>query len=155
MPADAAQLARTWFEEVWNQGKTEAIDRLMTEDVVIHGLVGPHGPDLRGPDQFKPFHESFRAAIPDIHIEVLDTITEGDRVAVRCRVTGTHTGRGIGIEPTGRKIDFGGVSIVRMCGDRFCEGWNYFDFLACYQQIGVIPALDPADAAASASATLV
>ena len=31
-------LLHRWFDEVWNQQREEAIDEMMTEDVVIHGL---------------------------------------------------------------------------------------------------------------------
>src|SRR6185436_4696909 len=86
---------RTWFEELWNQGKEETIKRLLAPDGLIHGL-GPGGQPLRGPDAFLPFYRRFRGAFPDIHIEVVRTVTEGEMVAIQCHVTGTHTGETMG-----------------------------------------------------------
>jgi predicted ester cyclase len=76
--------------------------------------------------------------LPDIHIEVERTITEGDLVAAHCRVTGTHRGGTLGFAPTGRRVDFHGVTIARIVDGQFREGWNSFDFLTLYQQLGVV-----------------
>jgi hypothetical protein len=57
-----------------------------------------------------------------------------------CRVTGTHTGNTLGFAPTGREVDFHGVTIARVVGEQILEGWNCFDFLPMDQQLGVIPA---------------
>jgi predicted ester cyclase len=54
-------------------------------------------------------------------------------------VTGTHTGDTLGIVPTGRKVDFEGMTIARIVRGQFVEGWNCYDFLTMYQQIGVVP----------------
>jgi predicted ester cyclase len=81
----------------------------------------------------------FRGAFPDIHIDVEKTVVEGDYVTVMCRVTGTHTGATLGFPPTGRRIDFNGMVLARVANGQFQEGWNCFDFLTMYQQLGVVP----------------
>jgi steroid delta-isomerase-like uncharacterized protein len=129
-------LMRAWFEEVWNQGREETIDRLLAADGLAHGLPG--GP-MRGPDAFRAHFRMFRGAFPDIHVAVERTITEGEFVVAHCRVTGTHQGDTLGFPPTGRHIDFQGVTIVRTVDGQFREGWNFFDFLTMYQQLGVTP----------------
>jgi predicted ester cyclase len=126
---------RAWFEEVWNQGQESAIDRLFATDGVAHGLPGG---DLFGPQAFRPVFVTFRGAFPDIHFDIERTVVQGDVVAVHCRVTGTHTGATLGA-PTGRPIDFGGMVIARITDGQFREGWNCFDFLTMYQQIGLVP----------------
>jgi len=127
---------RAWFEEVWNQGREDTIDRIFAADGLAHGLPG--GP-LRGPDAFRPLFQMFRGAFPDIHIAVERTITEREFVAAHCRVTGTHTGATLAIPPTGRRIEFQGVTIARIVDGQLREGWNCFDFLTMYQQLGVVP----------------
>jgi hypothetical protein len=37
------------FEEVWNQGREDAIDRMFPEDGIAHGLKDAQGNELRGP----------------------------------------------------------------------------------------------------------
>jgi predicted ester cyclase len=96
------------------------------------------------------FH-TFRGAFPDIRVAVEKTLTEGDNVAVYCRVTGTHTGSALGMPPTGQRILFDGVVFARVADGKLREGWNCFDFLTMYQQLGVVAA-DPAAAAGGAAA---
>jgi len=50
-----------------------------------------------------------------------------------------HASRPVaGFAPTNRKADFWGVTIARVKDGMLVEGWNCFDFLTCYQQLGVI-----------------
>jgi steroid delta-isomerase-like uncharacterized protein len=137
MTASPDSLIRTWFEEVWNQGSEDAIDRLLAADGVAHGLPGA---DLKGPTDFKPFFRNFREAFPDIRIEVARTVTEGNMVAAHCRVTGTHKGHTMG-KATGNRMEFWGMCIAHVRNGQIVEGWNSFDFLALYQQLGLLPQL--------------
>ena len=89
------QLARRWFEEVWNQRKESAIDAILTPDCRAHGLGGDAV--LVGPEGFKTFHRSFCGAFPDLHVTVDDIVAEGDKVAIRWTATMTHLGDGLGI----------------------------------------------------------
>ena len=129
---------RTWFEEVWNQGREETIDRLFAADAIAHGLAG--GP-VRGPAAFRQVFKTFRGAFGDIHIDVLRTVTQGEMTAVHCRVTGTHTGRQLGVDATQKRVEFEGVTIGRVVDGQIREGWNCFDFLTMYQQVEMLPAL--------------
>jgi steroid delta-isomerase-like uncharacterized protein len=131
---------RTWFEELWNQGKEETISRLLAPDGLIHGL-GPGGQALQGPAAFLPFYRRLHAAFPDMRIEVIRTVTEGNMVAIQCHVTGTHTGASLGVPPSHQRVDFWGLGIGRIANGQIAEGWNCFDFLTCFQQIGLLPPL--------------
>ncbi len=94
---------------------------------------------IKGPEAFKPFYRAFRSAIPDIKIVVRQCITEGNMCAVRCDVSGTHQGNGLGVAATGRPIFFTGIAILRVEHGMIQEAWNSFDFLSLHQQIGLAP----------------
>jgi predicted ester cyclase len=127
------QVARLWFKEVWDEGREEAIDRLMAPDAVAYGLgAGP----LKGPEQFKPLFRMFREALGDLQIQVERTVVQDDLVAAHCHVVGRHTGSGFGGAATWRPIEFWGMAIVRVRDGQIVEGWNSFDFLTMYQQMG-------------------
>jgi steroid delta-isomerase-like uncharacterized protein len=134
MSTENKALVRRWFEEVWNKGRVQAIDEMMAAGCVIHGL----GPDLRGPDGFKPFHASYRDAFPDVKVTVDDIVSEGSIVATRWSGTGTHRGNGLGFPATGRSANFTGMSFVRIGNGKIVEGWNNFDQLGMLQQLGVV-----------------
>jgi steroid delta-isomerase-like uncharacterized protein len=138
MPDDKKALAYRWFEEVWNQGRAEAIDEMFDEGAVAYGLEDESGGERRGPAGFKPFFHQFRAAFPDLKITVEDVIAEGDKVAIRCSVRGTHTGEGLQVAASGRPIAVTGISIIRVKDGKIVESWNNFDFLALFQQIGAL-----------------
>jgi predicted ester cyclase len=126
-------IVRAWFAEVWDQGNEEAIDRLMAPFAVAYGLPG--GP-LQGPTAFKALFRTFREALGDLSIEVLRTVVQGDMVTAHCHVTARHSGRSFGGNPTERPVDFYGMTIVRVENGQIVEGWNCFDMLSMYQQIG-------------------
>jgi steroid delta-isomerase-like uncharacterized protein len=139
MKKEYGNILDRWFEEVWNDGRAEAIDELAAPDIVSHGLVDARGNDIAGREAFKAFWRQFRGAFPDVHVDVEDAINEGDKVMVRCTVRGTHTGEGMG-PATGKKITFTGMCLARVKVGQFVEVWNSFDFLALYQQLDLVPA---------------
>lgn len=123
-----------WFDEVWNQGSEEAIDRMLAADAVTDGLMHD-GRNVTAPAQFKLFFHSMRQAIPDLRIVVEDAVVEGDKLAGRCRCRGTHIGEGLGVAPSGRQVDFRGMVMVRLRGGQIAESWNNFDFETLRAQI--------------------
>jgi steroid delta-isomerase-like uncharacterized protein len=131
-------LIHRWFEEVWNKGRSEAIDEMFACEGIAHGLADQSGNELCGPEGFKPFFESFRNAFPDIRVTVEDTLVDGDRIAARCSVRGTHAGDGIGVAASNRPVAFTGICIVRVKDGKIVEAWNNFDFMTMFQQIGVM-----------------
>ena len=137
-PAANKALIRRWFEEVWNKGRVEAIDEMFAADGVAHGLSDEPGKTMKGPDDFRPFHDIFRGAFPDIEVVVEDTIAEGDLVAARCSVRGKHTGDHLGVAASNAPVEFTGMAIVRIKDGKIVEAWNNFDFLAMNRQIGII-----------------
>jgi len=141
MSSTPAAVVQTWFEELWNQGKEETIDRLLARDALAHGLASADGLPLKGPEAFRPFYRRFRGAFPDIHVDIVRTVTEGDMVSAHCHVTGTHHGHDLGVSATGNKVDFWGMCIARIRDGQIIEAWNSFDFLSLYQQIRLLPQL--------------
>ena len=76
--SDNVALVRRWFEEVWNEGREEAIDELFDEEGLAHGLADETGSPLRGASGFKPFFRRFRVAFPEVEVVEEDTVSEGD-----------------------------------------------------------------------------
>ena len=101
--AKNSELIRQWFEEVWNQGREATIDELCAKEAVGHGQT-PDGSDVIGPEHFKQFWHNFRSAFTGIHVEIHQTIEEGELVMARWTLTMEHTGSFLGIEPTRKAI---------------------------------------------------
>jgi steroid delta-isomerase-like uncharacterized protein len=128
------RLARYWFEEAWNKGRSEVIDDLVAPECLIYGLGDP----LRGPGPFKEFHAQYRAAFPDLVIQVDQVVAEDDWTAQRFGGAGTHTGDALGVPATGNPISFTGMSFVRWRDGRMIEAYNNVDFTEMHRATGVI-----------------
>jgi steroid delta-isomerase-like uncharacterized protein len=131
-------LVQRWFDEVWNKGRADAIDEMLAADALMHGLSDDTTAPLIGPVGFKPFHETFRGAFPNIEVIVEDLIAEGDKVAVRCLVRGKHTGDHLGVAASNLPVEFTGIGIARVKDGKIVEAWNNFDFLKMNKQIGAL-----------------
>jgi len=131
-------VVRAWFRRVWEQGEEAAIDELLAPTAIAHGLPTPDGRAMIGPEAFKPFFRSFRSAFSDLRVAVTHAATEGTLCAVRCEVSGVHSGDGLGIPASGRPVAFSGMTFVRVEGGQIQEGWNSYDFLDLYRQLGIV-----------------
>jgi steroid delta-isomerase-like uncharacterized protein len=139
MPYDEyPSIQHAWFSEVWNKANEDAIDELCAENVVGHGLTDSEGNEVASREGFRNFYRSFRQAFPDIHVDVLETATEGDNVVARCQVRATHTGEGFVVAPTGASVDFTGMCWIKVRDGKISESWNTFDFLKVMQQLGAV-----------------
>jgi len=130
-----AEFVHRWFEEVWNKKSEAAVDEMLAADGVGHGLSG--GP-IRGPEAFKAYQRQLIEAFPDLRVEVIDTVVEGDKIAARCRVTGVHQGNSLGIMATNSPVDFTGMLILRVQDGKIVEAWNEFNFMEMYKQVGAL-----------------
>lgn len=79
-------------------------------------------------------------AFPDLRVEIEDVIAEGDRVACRNTVTGTHRGEYRGLAPTGRTVTYSEMFVVRFTGGRIAEIWGVVDLYSQLRQLGALPA---------------
>ena len=128
-------VARRFLEELWNRSNFAVVDELLARDYDGHSSTV-----IRGPDGAVAFIPVMRAAFPDFQFKVLDQIAEGDKVATRWNLVGTHEGPFQGTPPSGRRVEMRGITIFRLADGRLVEGWTNEDVLGLLQQIGAVPA---------------
>ena len=105
-------------------------------DYIYHG---PGGQELRGRAGIRGLWEVWLAGFPDLHSTIEDTVSEGDRVVMRWRIEGTHTGEFLGVPPSNARVNVGVTGIFRIANGQLVECWDQYDALGMMQQIGVIP----------------
>jgi steroid delta-isomerase-like uncharacterized protein len=129
-------VVRRFIEEVQNKKNMDVFDELNAEDFV--NLSAPPGmpTDREGG---KMYLGGFLRAFPDSKVTVDDMIAEGDRVATKKTLTGTHTGEFMGIPASGNRVTLQFVDILRLRDGRIIEHWLSMDQLSFMQQLGVIP----------------
>jgi steroid delta-isomerase-like uncharacterized protein len=137
MPAKQnIQLMRRWFQEVWNEGRTQTVYDLLSPNSVARGQTGPQH-EIHGPAEFVQFVQRIRAAFPDINLTIEDAIEAQDKVVVRWLGVMTHSGDSLGIPATDQPVRITGISIARILNGQIVEGWDNWDQLGMWEQLGV------------------
>lgn len=108
------------------------IDELYTIDYVGHQIPAPLPQSREGQ---KLFVGAFLAAFPDLRLTFEDELVDGNRVAGRGYITGTHLGELRGIAPTGKKVKVEFMDVWRIDGSRIAEYWGVVDFAGLVQQL--------------------
>jgi steroid delta-isomerase-like uncharacterized protein len=138
---DHAATVRRFYDLI-NAGDIDGFGALLAADFVEHEQTPGLEPTREG---VMRFFRMYRAAFPDLRMDVQDVIASGDRVVVRARATGTHQGEFMGMPATGKSIDAQLIDIMGMGADGLChEHWGVVDQLLMMQQLGVVPAGPPA-----------
>jgi predicted ester cyclase len=123
VPEDPRRIVRRVVDEIIGAGDLELVDELFTERMA-----------RRARRWFAPF----RAAFPDVTMETVQLVAEGDTVVGRFRCSGTHLGAWDGHPATGRRFE--GVDEVyffRLEGGRIAEMWGLEDTASRRRQLGI------------------
>jgi predicted ester cyclase len=139
MSVQNRDLSRRWFEEVWNERRSATIGELMSPEGIGHMESG----DVQGVEPFKRVRDEFLAALPDLKFEIEGIVSDGDDVVVRWSATGTHTGAGLGLEPTHQPIAIRGMTWHRFKDGVLVEGWDGWNQGAFLQRLRERPHKTP------------
>ncbi|GAA6154259.1 ester cyclase [Pseudoteredinibacter isoporae] len=135
-PEQNKQAVANIYGICWNNGDMNEIDNIF-DDNVEHDQFLPEWP--KGKEGFKTLVSFWREAFPDIHEEALELIAEGNKVASRFRLTGTHLGDFYGIPGTGRKIDILGAEIFEFKDGKVVQYYYHEDTMGLFTQLGLMP----------------
>ncbi len=135
------QLMRRWFQEVWNEGKTETIHELLAPDAIAIGQLEDRK-ELRGAAEFVSFVNNLRETFPAINIKVEDVFGADDRVVLRwsatmtMTMTMTHSGNQSAMPAPAKAVEVTGITIARIRDGKIVEGWDSWDQLGMMKQLG-------------------
>jgi steroid delta-isomerase-like uncharacterized protein len=125
-----------YFAELLNKGEFAGANDILTQDFVFHGPSIPGGLGIAG---FKTYVEEMRAAFSNKRFTELERIVDGNRAAVRFRMTGTQDGPYQGLPPLGGSIDVEGCDLILVRSGKIAEVRAYFDLIAVIQKLLVPP----------------
>jgi predicted ester cyclase len=124
------------FMEAYNNRDLDIFDELVAPDYYDHVF------QQKGRENLKQLFTMAFEAFPDWYEAIEDIIAEGDKVWVRVKATGTHTGEwnlfGALLPPTGKKTTIMMVFIWRIVNGKLVEGWEVDDNLEFLKQLGVV-----------------
>jgi steroid delta-isomerase-like uncharacterized protein len=131
-------IALRWFSlQTGASVDLAAMDKLTASNFVYHH---PANPQVRTHEQRKKeVVLALAKAFPDMKASVQDVIAEGDKVALRYLMSGTHKGEFMGIPPTNRRLELTSICILRLADGKVAEMWVENNSLIMMMQLGVVP----------------
>jgi steroid delta-isomerase-like uncharacterized protein len=124
-------VVRRFVEEVVNGHNAGLLPELVAGDHVNHEASG----DLYGLEGARIGVAEYRAAFADLAVTIDDLIAEGDRVAYRFTLRGTHTGPFLAVPATGRSVTATGIGFDRFADGKVAERWVSLDLLGLLRQL--------------------
>ena len=135
--ANAAKaVVRRNTEEVQGRGNFELFEKLFANDFVDHTPQPNTTPDKDG---VRRLYHTLRAAFPDFHAIIHWQAADGELVTTYKTYHGTHEGSFLGVAPTGRKIQFETVDVMRVHEGKITEHWGVANLFSLMQQLGAWP----------------
>jgi NADPH:quinone reductase len=131
----AKAVVRRNTEEVQGGGDFALFDQLFADDFIDHTPQPNCTPDKAGA---RALYQKLREAFPDFHAVIHWQSADGDRVTTYKTYHGTHQGTFLGVAPTGRKIHFDTVDVMRVRNGQIAEHWGVAHLYSLMQQLGVI-----------------
>jgi steroid delta-isomerase-like uncharacterized protein len=130
-------IVRRFLEGIFSQGNPDVVDELAGPDFVVHDPSSEAGQVAA--EGVKESIAWSHSAFPDLRVTIEDQVAEGDKVATRWRVRGTHQGEMMGVSATGKQVTFTGTQTDYISGGKIVESWSNWDTLGMVGQIGAGP----------------
>ena len=128
-------LVRRFIDQIFVQGRPEAVDELLADDFVSHTWRSTGD----GKGDLKRAIDRMSTVFVDVSFTVEDLIAEGDRVAVRVTAQATQIGPFMGVSPSGKSYSIGEIHIFRIRDGKVVEHWHQFDQMTMMKQLGAMP----------------
>ncbi len=128
---------RRFYEES-HKGNLDVYEEVLAPEFVSFSSAA--GGELRGIDAFKQAYVMFSDAFEGFNTTIDVIVAEGNEVAVYGKASGKHVGAFMGVEPTGKDLEWEGIAIYRFNDDGLIDGrWQQVDTVAMATQLGMIP----------------
>jgi predicted ester cyclase len=131
----AAEKAAMHFYEFWNTGDEASLKMAISPNFVDRTLPpgrpqGPGGPAFAS--------KAFRAAVPDLSVEVRKMVFSGDYVTVHMVFRGHFTGEFAKVKGSGQTIEFIATDLLKVTNSRVSDNWHIEDNLTLLKQMGIV-----------------
>jgi predicted ester cyclase len=113
-------LMRRIYEEMWNEGNPALAPEIFAQ-----------------PQGVERFVSQFLLSFPDLQHTVVEMIEEGNQVAVHFLARGTHSGQWLQFEPTGRSIEYTGLTLARISENKIIDHYTWWDKAGLMEQLRI------------------
>ncbi len=119
-------------KEFLEGGSTEILKEIVADTFINHTVPANFPKDVSGLIQFiSAIHKGF----PDLHIDIHEQVGEGDLVATRKTIHGTHLGEIMGKAPTGKKVTMNVMDFVRIKDGKYIDHWGRNDIMQVIERL--------------------
>jgi steroid delta-isomerase-like uncharacterized protein len=125
--------ARRLAEDVFTRGDMDVFEELLSDDYLNHNIPVPGIPGTK--DGFRQLVVATRQAFSDLVVHIENCVAEDDLVVFNDRVTATSTGDFLGVPPTGKKVEWTEIHMLRTAEGRIAEHWTNFDQFGILSQL--------------------
>jgi len=122
------EVLERWFRRVWTEKDLSAIDDMFPQPAKAAGLGEQ---DLIGPDDFKQFQMALCEQVSEIEITIDKCLEEQAWVSALC----TFKGKAV----CGKRISITGTVFALIENDKIIQGYNHWDFISLWEQLGLLP----------------
>jgi steroid delta-isomerase-like uncharacterized protein len=120
-------LAIRYHEDIFQKGKLEVADEILSHDFIIHNPVLPE--ELRkGPEGTMKYASALVTAVPDRKLVHDDILAKGDKVLIRWTNSGRNTGPLFGNPATGKPYIATGFDLFRISNGKIMELRQQYNF---------------------------
>ena len=138
MTAEANKHVMNRFVEFINTASEKLAMEIISPDAIFY--VPGRSEPMRGPAGYLSIIQMMRQGFPDIRWTLEEMVAEGEKVAARFTMRGTHSGTFFGVSPSGNKISVQALNMYRLSQEQIVEEHGQPDMLALLRQIGALPA---------------
>lgn len=130
---------RSLVEALWNDDDMDAVEELYSDKYIGHDPQNP----LHGKQGVREWHDEVKASAPDFHINIHETLVDGDLTVSRWTASGTDTGGWRGAPATQQSWTITGMTMSKYEDGKIVESWANADNLGLMQQMGMVPEVAP------------
>jgi steroid delta-isomerase-like uncharacterized protein len=125
------------FVQFINTADEKLAAELVSADAIFYVPGSPE--PMRGPRGYMAIIGMLRSGFPDIQWTLEEMVSEGERVAARFTMNGTHKGAFFGVPATGKPIKVQASNFYKFSNGQIVEEYGQPDMFSLMQQIGAIP----------------
>ncbi len=131
-PETNKTLVRHFMERTFNEGDLTIVEEALVPEGIDH--QEPLGTNFA--THLKEVITMLRTAFPDLHFEIHAMLAEGELVAFRSTMTGTHRGPFQGLSPTGKQVSVAHMHFVHLVNGKTSDLWHVWDTAGLMRQLG-------------------
>lgn len=131
---DIKMYSETW-DEIINNGNLEQINETnFQKDITL--IMSPE--NVVGIDDVKAFYANYINGFSNIEFTIVDVFGQGNKIVKHWNFKGKHTGDFFGIPATGKSVDLGGTTLVKMKNGKIAREQDFMDNMAFMNQLGLV-----------------